>query len=258
MLWLSPTTQWLLSHHQTLPIVQPTPQQPSPWLASLHSLWEDIECKILCAALYLPQTQPSPITLPPSMWLTPTTLVTLHNMNAGDVWCISWILWNITDPEALDAAIWLAGTVHWFEDGLNVEPPYDQIVSMLKGCFDSAGRVYPGSRDRAYHSAQAALWIYIRALCLSREFAKRFPFPTVTCDMASLDPDLRCLLQLCNTPYLPYLVCTCMSLFQRLLMDTFSGPQMHFYFCPGPCRANQVHLMYYPGTPGACPHGAFH
>ena len=176
---------------QTLPTVQPTSQQPSPWLASLHSLWEDIQCRILRAALHLPQTQPSPITLPPSPWLAPRALVTLRNTNAGDVRCISWILWSITDPEALDAAIRLAGTVRWFEDGLDVEPPYDQIVSLLKGCFDSAGRVYPGARDRAYHSARAALWIHIRALCVSKGFAKRFPFPTVSCDMtSSLDPDL--------------------------------------------------------------------
>ena len=126
-------------------------------------------------------------------------------MNAGDVRCISWILWNIADPEALDAAIRLAGTVHWFEDGSNVEPPYDQIVSILRGCFDSAGRVYPGLRDRAYHSAQAALWIHIRALCVSREFAKRFPFPPVACDTtSSFDPDLQCVLELCDSQDLPH------------------------------------------------------
>ena len=71
-----------------------------------------------------------------------------------------------------------------------MELPYDQIVSMLKGCFDSAGRVYPGLRDRVYHSLQATLWIHICALCVSSEFAKRFPFPSVACDMtSSLDPD---------------------------------------------------------------------
>ena len=201
-LWLPPTIEWLQSRHQTLPIVQPTPQQPSSWLPSLHNLSEDIQCRILRAALHLLQTQPSsPRTiLPTSPWLTPTALVTLRNMNAGDVRCISWILWNITDPEALDAAVRLAGMVRWFEDGLDVEPPYDQLVSMLKGCFDSAGRVYPGSRNRAYHSARAALWIRIRALYVSREFVKRFPLPTVACDMTSLDPDLRCLLRLYRRP----------------------------------------------------------
>ena len=207
ILWLPPITHWLPSHHQILPVVQPALQQPPPWLVSLRSLWEDIQYSILRAAPRMPQTQHSSlITLPTSPWLTPTALVTLHNRNAGDVRCISWILWNITDPEALDAAIRLAGTVRWFEDGLNVEPPYDQIVSILKGCFDSAGRVYPGSRDRAYHSGQAALWIHIRALCVSKEFAKRFPFPVVACDMrSSPDPDLRCLLQLCDSPDLPRL-----------------------------------------------------
>ena len=42
---------------------------------------------------------------------------------------------HITDPETLDAAIWLAGSIHWFEDGLNVESLYDQIITTLKGCF---------------------------------------------------------------------------------------------------------------------------
>ena len=97
-------------------------------------------------------------------------------------------------PEALDAAIRLAGTVWWFEDGLDVEPPYDQIVSTLKRCFDSDGRVYAGSRDRAYHSAQAVLWIHICAMCVSRGFGERFPLPTITYDTTSLDLDLKYLL----------------------------------------------------------------
>jgi len=128
--------------------------------------------------------------------LTPTALATLRNINAGDVRCVSWILWNITDPEALDAAIWLAGTVWWFEDGLDVEPPYDQIVSNLKGCFDSNGRIYAGSRDRAYHSAQAVLWIHICAMCISEEFGERFPLQTIVHDATSLDLDLNYLLEI--------------------------------------------------------------
>ena len=55
-----------------------------------------------------------------------------------------WILSNITDPEALDAAIRLAGTIRWFDDGINVDPPYDLIVSTFKACFDPTRRVYPG------------------------------------------------------------------------------------------------------------------
>ena len=204
VLLLPPTTQWFRPHHQSLPITQTTPQQHTSWLTSLHSLWENIQCRILCAALRLPQIQPSsdsiaPPTSPASPWLAPAALAILQNTNAGDVRCISWILWNITDSEALEAAIRLAGTVRWFEGGLDVEPPYDQIVTTLKGCFDSAGKIYPGSRDRVYHSAQAILWIHIHALFISGKFAKRFPLPTISCDTASLDPDLNHLLQICSS-----------------------------------------------------------
>lgn len=96
-----------------------------------------------------------------------------------DVRCVAWILRNITDPEALEAAIRLAGTILWLEDGLNVEPPYDVIVSIFHSCLDSTGIVYPGLSDRAYHSARAMLWIHIRALCVSEEFPSSFPLPPV-------------------------------------------------------------------------------
>jgi len=206
LLWLPSITQWLHSHDISLPVTQPTPQQPVQWVTSLHSLWENVQCRILCAVLHLPQIQPlsTLITTPAatSPWLTPTTLTTLRSINAGDVRCVSWILWNITDPEALDAAIRLAGTVWWFENGLDVEPPYDQIVSTLKGCFDSNGRIYPGSRDRAYHSAQAILWIHICAMCVSRELTI-YPLPIITHDTTSLDPDLNSLLNICASQDTP-------------------------------------------------------
>ena len=206
LLWLPSITQWFHSHNLSLPVTQPTPQQPVSWVTSLHSLWDIIQCRILCTALHLPQIQPVPtiITSPTvtSPWLTPTALATLRNTNASDVRCVSWILWNITDSEALDAAIWLAGTVWWFEDGLDVEPPYDQIVSTLKGCFDSNGRIYPGSRDRAYHSAQAVLWIHICAMCVSRELTI-YPLPIITHDTTSLDPDLNSLLNICASQDTP-------------------------------------------------------
>jgi len=115
LLWLPLITQWFHSHSLSLPVTQPTPQQPVPWVTSLHRLWENVQCRILCVALHLPQIQPLPtlITTPTatSLWLTPTALAALRSTNAGDVRCVSWILWNITDPEALDAAIRLAGTV---------------------------------------------------------------------------------------------------------------------------------------------------
>jgi len=200
LLWLPSITQWFHSHNLSLPVTRSAPRQPVPWMTSLHSLWENIQYRILYVALHLPQTQSLPTLITPpatsSPWLTPTALATLHSTNAGDVRCVSWILWNITDPEALDAAIRLAGTVWWFEGGLDVEPPYDQIVSTLKGCFDSNGRIYAGSRDRAYHSAQAILWIHICAMRVSRELVV-YPLPIIAHDTRSLDPDLKYLLGIC-------------------------------------------------------------
>jgi len=222
LFWLPLVTQWLHSCNLSLPVTHPTPQQPVQWLASLHNLWENIQCRILCAALHLPQIQPLPtFIIPPtatSLWLTPTALSTLRSTNAGDVRCVSWILWNITDPEALDAAIRLAGTVWWFEDGLDMEPPYDQIISTLKGCVDSNGRIYPGSRDRAHHSAQAALWIHICAMCVSKEFGKGFPLPTIAHDTTSPDPDLNYLLKICASQETPD------TIFQMYLIHSEATP----------------------------------
>jgi len=183
-------------HSSFLPVAELIPQERTPWSDPLHSLWENIQYKFLRLALRLPQT-------PPPQIIPDTTLNTLRNTNAGDVRCVSWILWNITDPEALDAAIRLAGTVRWFEDGTNVEPPYDPIITTFRACFDSIGKLYPGSRDRAYASAQAILWIHIRAICVSGEFARRFPLPTFR-DYEPLDPDLRQLLELYHRLDNPY------------------------------------------------------
>ena len=108
-------------------------------------------------------------------WLTQEGLAMINRANAEDIRCVSWILWNITDPEALDAAIRFAGTIRWFEDGNDIEPPYDTVISIFNACLDSTGAVYPGLSDRAYHSARAALWIHICARSKSEEFAHKFP-----------------------------------------------------------------------------------
>ena len=188
----------LMERYYRLPIAQPTPQEPTPWLASLHGLWENIKCEILRKALRLPQTLP-PHTIPD------TTLVTLRKMNANDVRCVSWILWSITDPEALDAAIRLAGTIRWFEDGIGVKPPYHLIITTFRACFNSTGMSYPGLEDRAYWCAQAVLWIQIRAICVSEEFARGFPLPIVR-GYKSLDHDLNHLLKLYNRLDDPYVI----------------------------------------------------
>jgi len=108
-------------------------------------------------------------------WSEPKDLATVLRINANDVPCVSWIIRNITDPEALDAAIRLAGMVRWFEGGIDVEPPYGMIVSTFIACFDVSGEVYSGLRDRAYYSGRAILWIRTLATCKSQEFAAKFP-----------------------------------------------------------------------------------
>ena len=113
-------------------------------------------------------------------WVTQEDMTIIQKTNSRDVRCVSWILRDITDPEALDAAIRFAGTIRWFEDGIDVKPPYDVIVSASRTCPDFTGTVYPGLSDRAYYSARAILWIHIRAMCVSEEFARNFPLPSTT------------------------------------------------------------------------------
>jgi len=207
-------------HNPSLPTTQPTPQQPTPWSSPLYLLLEDIQCKILHVALCLPSFSAVqtgfPITVATSTWFPPTALATLQTVNANDVRCVSWILWNITDPEALNAAIRLTSTIRWFEDGLYAEPPYDLIISALKACFDSTGKIYPGLRDRAYQSAQAVLWIHICAMCVSEEFANRFHLPAIPYSITSLDDDLEDLLEAYGGLDTPQIISWVYSIHPRL------------------------------------------
>jgi len=132
---------------------------------------------------------------PSEPWITPKELSIIHRTNADDVRCVSWILINITDPEALDAAIRLAGTIRWFNDGIDVDPPYDLIVSTFEACFDLTGKLYPGSRDRAYYSGRAMMWIRTLAMCKSEEFGNIFPLPDTKYTAPDLDHGLKHLLQ---------------------------------------------------------------
>jgi len=127
-------------------------------------------------------------------WMTPKDLSIIRRTNANDVRCVSWILTNITDPEALDAAIRLAGTIRWFDDGINVDPPYDLIASTFKACFDPTKRVYPGLRDRAYYSGRAMVWVHTLAMCKS-ELGNTFPLSETEYVAPGLDHDLEHLLQ---------------------------------------------------------------
>ena len=129
-------------------------------------------------------------------WLKRKDLDIMRRTNTNDVRCVSWILINITDPEALDTAIRLAGEIRWFGDGTNVNPPYDQIVSTFEACFDSVGNLYPGSRNRAYYSGRAIMWIHTLAACKSAECANAFPLPSIEYTAPPCDPDLEHLLHI--------------------------------------------------------------
>jgi hypothetical protein len=101
----------------------------------------------------------------------------LRKWNADNARCVSWIIRNITDPEAIDAAIHLAGTIRWFDGDVGVDPPFEFIVSTFEACFDSARKLHPGMSDRAYFSGRAILRINTAAKIRSREFASRYPIP---------------------------------------------------------------------------------
>ena len=179
----------------------------------LHSLLEIVQSTVLRLVLRLPWTgshirqhihhPPLPtvrdscssISQEVAPWITRTDLITIQMSNKNDVQCVSWILRNITDQEALDTAIRLAGTIRWFEGGINVEPPYDLIVSAFKACFDLHKEVYPGLRDRAYYSGRAILWIHTLAMCKSKKLASTFPLPTSRYIASVLPHDLRHLLK---------------------------------------------------------------
>ena len=121
----------------------------------------------------------------------------LRKQNLDNAHCVCWVLRNITDPEAIDSAIRLAGTIQWFDGEVDVDPPFDFIVSIFKACFDSTKKLYPGLRDRAYFSARAILQINTGARA---EFYRRgsdYPIPTVPSKPSQhADPDLHNILHM--------------------------------------------------------------
>jgi len=116
----------------------------------------------------------------------------LRKQNTDHARCVSWVLWNITDPEAIDSAIRLAGTIRWFDGDSDSDPPFDLIVSTFEACFDSAKQLYPGMRDRAYFSARAILQINTGARAQSNERASQYPLPAICLSsFQRTDPDLH-------------------------------------------------------------------
>ena len=80
--------------------------------------------------------------------------------------------------------------------------------------FNSAGGIHPGSRDRAYSSAQAILWIHICAMCASKEFPPKFTLPVIHFNLEFLDFDLIKLLVIydCrNTPDILFQMFQCIT-----------------------------------------------
>jgi len=118
-------------------------------------------------------------------------LESIRRQNADNARCVCWVLQNITDPEAIDSAIRLAGTIQWFDGDSDHNPPLDLIVSTFEGCFDSTKQLYPGMRDRAYFPARAILQIHMRARVRSHEYASKYPIPAVFANsFQHNDPDL--------------------------------------------------------------------
>ena len=130
----------------------------------------------------------------PTQWLSSKDLAMIHRTNSDDVQCVSWILGNITDPEALDAALPLAGEIQWLGCEVNLRPIRRLIVTTFESCFDPARTLYPGSRDRAYYSARAMLWISTLVMFHRRIYGLRHLIPANKYTTRAPDPDLEHLL----------------------------------------------------------------
>ena len=86
-------------------------------------------------------------------------LETIRNQNTVNARCVSRVLRNITDPEAVDPAARLAGTIRWFNSDSDHNPLFDLIRFAFDACFNSNKLLFPGVRDQAYFSARAILRI---------------------------------------------------------------------------------------------------
>ena len=118
----------------------------------------------------------------PRLLVRVRNLEVIRRQNADNASCVCWVLRNITDPEAIDSAIRLAGNIRWFDGDSDHNPPFDLIVFTFETCFDSTEKLYPGMRDRAYFSARAILQIHMRARVRSQDHASKYPIPPVSAD----------------------------------------------------------------------------
>ena len=119
-------------------------------------------------------------------------LETLQRQNVDNAHCVNWILQNITDPEAINSAICLAGTIRWFDGDPNCNPPFTVIVGTFEACFDSTGQLHPGMRDQVYFSARAIPQINLRARAQSHGLASKYPIQAIPSTSSQhTDPDLH-------------------------------------------------------------------
>jgi hypothetical protein len=138
----------------------------------------------------------------PGLLVRVRNLRALREQNVDHARCVSWVLRNITDPEAIDSDIRLAGLIRWFDGDSAYNPPFDLIVSAFEECFDATNQPYPGMRDRAYFSARAILQINMRARAQSHERASEYPIPAVSSSsVPPTDPDLHHIIHMleCNS-----------------------------------------------------------
>ena len=137
----------------------------------------------------------------PGLQLHVWNVESIQRQDVVNALCVCWVLWNITDPEAIDSAIHLAGNIRWFGGNSDYDLPFNLIISTFEACFDSTTQLHPGTRDRAYFSARAILQVSIRARVQSNEHASKYPIPTVPpSPFQHTDPDLHhviCMLR-CN------------------------------------------------------------
>ena len=127
----------------------------------------------------------------PRLQIRVRDLESVRRKNVDNARCVCWVLRNITDPEAIDSAIRLAGTIRWFDGDPDLDPPFDLIASTFEACFDSTKRLYPGMRDRAYFSARAVLQIYTSARPQVQDLASKHRLPAVpSSSLQRTDPDL--------------------------------------------------------------------
>jgi hypothetical protein len=140
----------------------------------------------------------------PGLLICVRNLESIRRQNADNARCVSWVLRNITDPEAIDSAVRLAGTIRWFDGDPNHDPPFNLIVSTFEACFDSAKRLHPGMRDRAYFSARAILQINTGARAHSRECVSKCPIlPVSSRSVRHTDHDLHHIIRMLEYTFSP-------------------------------------------------------